>query len=295
VPDRPRLRHLAGALACLLGLAAGAEAATRVRFVASNLTSGRRQRYEEPGLRILEGLKPDVILLQRFRYGDDDEESIRRFVRRVLGGPGYFYREPEDALGAVPNAIVSRYPILESGQWRDVEVYDRDFAWALIDVPGRRNLLAVSVNFKAGDGTSDRRRRTREAKALVRRLGISRAARHWLVVGGTLATRDRGEPCVAILGERVAVDEPWPEDGAGNDATSVNRDFPEDWLLADEDLVEREAAITAEGLRAEHGLVFDTRALKSLNDFAPARRRDDYKRGMHHHAVVRDFMLGGGR
>lgn len=294
-PSRARRAAPFGPLVlALVALAGPARAATRVRVVAANVASGRSLRYEEAGLRILEALQGDIYLLQRFRVGGDDEGSVRELARRVLGGKGYFYREPEDALGASPSAILSRYPILESGEWRDVEVSDRDYVWALIDVPGRRHLLAISLNFKAGDLIEDRRRRRREATRLVRMLRISRAARHWLLLGGSIHNRSRDEEALEELASVVVTEGPWPADGAGDEGTTVDRQGAQDWILADEDLDGREAAVVIEEQRFPGGLVFDSRRFRPLRSVRPVRSGDSAVAGLTHLPVIRDFMLGGG-
>ena len=52
----------------------------------------------------------------------------------------------------VGNAILSRWPILESGEWDDTSVSNRDFAWARIDIPGPRDLWVVSVHLLTASG-----------------------------------------------------------------------------------------------------------------------------------------------
>ncbi len=40
--------------------------AIEVKILAANLTSGTNQAYEDPGIRIFQGLEPDVVLIQEF-------------------------------------------------------------------------------------------------------------------------------------------------------------------------------------------------------------------------------------
>ena len=59
-------------LLLLLGLATPgtrSAVAQRIRIVAGNITSGNGQNYNEGhGIRIFQGLKPDIILIQEFNY-----------------------------------------------------------------------------------------------------------------------------------------------------------------------------------------------------------------------------------
>ena len=72
--------------------------------------------------------------MQETNYGDDSPAAIRALVDAVCGTSCVYTR----GSGQLPNAVVSRYPILDSGTWVDASVSNRDFTWARIDVPGRR-------------------------------------------------------------------------------------------------------------------------------------------------------------
>ena len=66
--------------------------------------------------------------------------------------------------GQIPNAVVSRYPILDGGHWADPKANNRDFAWARIDIPGPVDLWAISVHLL----TSGSSKRKAEASELAR-------------------------------------------------------------------------------------------------------------------------------
>ena len=151
-PDRtvrrtlfPRARAPLLALGALLWvtLTVTALADTPLRIMAANLTSGSAQKYEGPGIRILQGLDADVVLLQEFNYGSNSTTELEAFVRTSMGDGATYFRE---AGASIPNGILSRYPILEAGEWDDTSVSDRDFVWARIDIPGDRDLWAISVH-----------------------------------------------------------------------------------------------------------------------------------------------------
>ncbi len=120
-----------------------AGATVRVRVVTANITSDNYQAYEAPGIRIFQGLAPDIVMIQEFNYRHG---TLRDLVDTAFGPNFCFFREPQS--GGIPNGVVSRYPITGHGQWQDVNVPDRDFAWTRIDVPGPVDLWAVSVHLK---------------------------------------------------------------------------------------------------------------------------------------------------
>src|SRR5437868_3262504 len=109
-----------------------------VRLMAANITSGNLQSYDPgEGIRIFQGTRPDVVMIQEFNYGDNSATAIRQFVNTAFGTTFSYYREG----GAqIPNGVISRYPIIASGEWDDTSVTNRDFAWARIDVPGPKDL-----------------------------------------------------------------------------------------------------------------------------------------------------------
>ena len=108
----------------------------RLRIMAANLTTGNYQSYEDPAKRIFQGLQPDVVLIQEFNVGDNTAQETTAFVSDAFGSSFSWFREPGNE--QIPNGIISRWPILASGEWNDPEVSNRDFAWARLDIPGRR-------------------------------------------------------------------------------------------------------------------------------------------------------------
>ncbi len=107
----------------------------RIRLMAANLTSGSSQTYDPGhGIRIFQGAHPDVAMIQEFNYGTNSAADVRAFVDAAFG-PGFSYFRESGA--QIPNGIVSRWPIVASGEWDDTSVANRDFAWARIDIPVR--------------------------------------------------------------------------------------------------------------------------------------------------------------
>ena len=110
----------------------------RLRML-SLLASGNHSNPEGAGARILKGLKPDVVLMQEF----NTSMPARQWVNATFGEDFSFFIEAE---AQIPNGIVSRFPIVESGEWKDATQTNRDFAWAKIALPNGKFLWAVSVH-----------------------------------------------------------------------------------------------------------------------------------------------------
>lgn len=266
---------------------ADAAAQVRVRVMAANLTSGTQQSYEAPGIRIFQGLAPDIVMIQELKYaGGDGGDPLRAFVDAAFG-PGFsFFVEPRT--GGIPNGIVSRFPIVASGAWVDASVPDRSFAYARIDVPGPVDLWAVSVHLLTTGATQ----RATEATQLLGYLQSSLPAADYLVVGGDFNTDAANEPALTMLGAEVVVTPPYPADGNGNSFSSINRNRPHDWVLPRPNLDARATPVTIGATTFPAGLVFDSRVYAPLADVAPVLAADSAASGMQHMAVVRDFLLG---
>ena len=112
--------------------------ATRISVMAANITSDG-QKYGPPGIRCFQGLAPDIVLIQEFN--PPDGQTLEQFVMTAFDSSFEFYCEPT---GSIPNGIISRYPILSSGYWTDSQVPDRNFVWAVLDIPGEIDLQCVS-------------------------------------------------------------------------------------------------------------------------------------------------------
>lgn len=259
--------------------------AIRLRLVAGNLTSGRQQSYDPgEGGRIFQGLKPDVVLLQEFNVGSNAPSDLRRFVDDTFG-QSFSYVRPSG--GIIPNGVATRYPIIESGEWDDPQTATREFTWARIDVPGARDLWAVSVHLL----TSSSGARQAEASAIVAHIRAQVPATDYLVVGGDFNTVSRGEACIRTFGEVLETSGPFPADASGNGNTSRSRSKPLDWLLTNDQLTAARTPVIFDSLEFPNGLVFDSRAFRPLTSVAPVRVSDSNAENMQHMAVVRDFYL----
>jgi endonuclease/exonuclease/phosphatase family metal-dependent hydrolase len=261
-----------------------------IRVVAANLTSDRQQSYspdnsnhsnpEGAGARILKALKPDVVLIQEFNTG----VPARQWVNGTFGREFHFFREEGKQ---IPNGVISRFPIIRSGVWDDPVLDNREFAWALLGLPGKRELWVVSVHLHAKGADS----RERQATALAEIIRRNVPAGALLVIGGDLNTRNPDERCFARLARVVALPAKAPDDGSGNSATNAPRNRPYDWVLAGVSLDRHAVPVVLAGRRFPHGLVFDSRRFEPLAEVPPVQRNDSGVPFMQHMAVVRDFRI----
>lgn len=261
--------------------ATGASADTLIRIMAANTSSGNFQAYEDPGIRIFQGLDPDIVLIQEFNYRSG---SLRDLVDESFGPEFFFFEEPGNE--QIPNGVISRWPIIESGEWIDNNVSNRDFAYARIDIPGPRHLWVVSVHFL----TSSSGDRNSQASDLVADIRANVPEGDYLVVGGDFNVRSRGESAISTLRQVVTSDNT-PVDQNGNDNTNAGRSRPYDWVMPDNDLNAFLTPVRIGSKSFPNGLVFDSRVYNPLSDVSPVQRGDSGVSGMQHMAVIKDFLV----
>ena len=288
LPSRVFRRAAALAAACLGFLSAICPADEVVRIMAANISSGTNQAYEAPGNRILQGLDPDIALLQEMEVGSKSAAEYRAWVNANFGTTFSYYVESGKN---IPNGIVSRYPILSSGSWDDPELSDREFAWAKIDIPGDKNLLAVSVHLKASSGSDNETRRNTEASALVSFINANLTPGDHVVIGGDCNTYSRTEPCINTLSAVVKTTAPWPADQAGNSNTNSGQSSPYDWVMPNNSLATYATPLVIGSNTHTNGLVFDSRDYTPLSAVSPVQSGDSGVTGMQHMAVMRAFLI----
>jgi endonuclease/exonuclease/phosphatase family metal-dependent hydrolase len=198
-----------------------AQSNLNLRVMAANTTSANNQSYEPEGIRIFQGLNPDIVAIQEFQYGGSSASNdLRTLVNIAFGTEFSFFVEPT---GNIPNGIVSRYPIIAAGSWDDTQVNDRGFAWAQIDLPGTNDLYVVSVHLLTANSTV-RNTEATNLKALIQANFPSNA---WLIVGGDCNTDARSEACINTF-KTFLSDSPIPTDAVsgGNEDTNAGRNKP---------------------------------------------------------------------
>ncbi len=279
----------------LLLLAAVALGDTRVRIVAANLTSGRHQSYDPGhGSRIMQSAHPDVVALQEFNYKDNSPVAFDEFVKNTFG-QGYSYYRETNPKYKIPNGIVSRYPISESGSWPSPLMPDRGFAWAKIKLPTGQDLWVISVHLSTKSATN----RKIEAEALLEQIKKKIPAGALLTIAGDMNIKGDKEYALDVL-SAVAGEKHQPTDPHGNRFTNKPRSKLYDRILvsptldafhvpveldlgtSDPDPVKNKAVFP-------HGLVYDTRVMKQLPP--PALADDSDAENMQHMMIVQDFMI----
>ena len=262
----------------------------RVRIMAANITSGNQMSYEAEGIRIFQGLKPDIVAIQEFQVGGiSDSNTLRTLVNTAFGSSFNFYCEPNTG---IPNGVVSRYPILDAGFWTDVQVGDRGFVWAQIDLPGTNDLYVVSVHLHSGGGSSSRAIEATNLKALIQAANWPSNA--WIIVGGDFNTDSRSEACMTTFKTYLS-DSPIPSDEVSNaaeeDNTNAGRNKPYDYVLPSFSMTNLLTSVVISNRVFPSGLVFDSRVYPVLDEVAPVQSGDSGAVNMQHMAVVKDFLI----
>lgn len=265
-----------------------------LRVVAANVTSGNHQTYspdngnhsnpEGAGARILKGLKPDVVLIQEF----NTTVPARQWINETLGEEYSFVREEQESVpNFIPNGVISRYPIIESGEWDDPTQTNRDFAWAKIRLPNGKNLWAVSVHLYSQKAEI----RAREAREVVKKIRELVPGSDLVVLGGDFNAKGRDEACVKEFYKFFRDAEHEPMDQMGDEDTNANRNKPYDWVLADAELEACAVPLKIAGEEFPGGLVFDSRVFTPLEAVPPVQEGDSAAPNMQHMAVARDFVV----
>ncbi len=272
----------------ILGIARAEPLAIRV--VAANLTSDNKQAYspdngnhsnpEGAGARILKALKPDIVLIQEFNTTVPE----RQWINKTLGEDYVFMTEKGMQ---IPNGIISRFPIIESGTWDDPVLNNREFAWAHLRLPEKRDLWVVSVHLHSKGDAS----RATQSAALAKFIAEKVPKDAMLLIGGDLNTRTTEESCFKELATVVVIPKNPPADQKGDITTNSPRNRPYDWVLASAPLDKTAVPVKLADAEFSHGLVFDSRVFEPLEKVAPVQKTDSGVPFMQHMAVVRDFRI----
>jgi len=257
-----------------------------IRTVAANITSGNGQAYEAEGTRILQGLQPDVVMIQEFNVSSSSSTDLRNWVTSTFGSEFSYFRE---SYNGIPNGVISRWPIVSSGSWDDTTISDRGFAWARIDIPGDKNLWVVSVHLKASSGYTSQRQS--QAQQLVTYIQAHVPADDYLLLGGDFNTYSTTESCLTTLSALLTTAAPYPVDQSGDADTNASRGEHYDWVLAESELDGLETPVKIGTVSFANGLVFDSRKFTPLSSVDPVLPGDSGASNMQHMAVVRAFAV----
>lgn len=266
-----------------------AQSNVTVRVMAANL-NGNTQSIQPFEINIYKGLKPDVVCLQEFNYLNNAASDFRSLLDNAFGTNFVYYRESGSL--QIPNGIISRYPIIESGRWVDTQVSNRGFAWARIDLPGTNDLYAVSVHLLT-TGSGNRATEANNLKALIL---ANFPANAWIVIGGDFNTTSRTESAITTFAG-LCPDSPIPTDAetGGSYFSNANRKKPYDYVLASTSFTNYLTNVVFASHSFSRGLVFDSRVYTPLSDVSPVVIGDSGQG--QHMAVLKDFSIpvtGGG-
>ncbi|NLG34175.1 MAG: endonuclease/exonuclease/phosphatase family protein [Lentisphaerae bacterium] len=248
-----------------------------ITIATANLSNNTSQTYEDPGIRILQALRPDILAIQEFRCPSGSPEDL---ARRLFGPDVHFHREKGARL---PNGIISRFPILAAGQWHDPHVRNRDFAWATLDIPGPKPLHVVSVHLLQ-TRAADRPPQARLLLDLIRR---HFPATDYVVLCGDLNISSRRAEAFTVLAAELD-DSRQPVDQNGNPNTNAERNRPYDVVLPNPELAQHHAPTRLGSLVFPDGLVFDTRL---WDPPPPPAEWGDTARDMQHLPVMKTFRI----
>lgn len=164
---------------------------------------------------------------------------------------------------------------------------NRDFAWARIDIPGDKDLWAISVHLLTSSATN----RNDEAVSLKAFIAANVRASDYLVIGGDFNCDNRNEALFSTLSGTVVTAGPYPADKSGNQNTNASRAKPYDGVLVDADLNALKTPVVVGASTFANGLVVDTRVYTPISEIAPAMASDSGASQMQHMAIVKDFLL----
>lgn len=260
-----------------------AQSNVTIRVMAANL-NGNTQSIQPFEVDIYKGLKPDVVCIQEFNYANNTAADFRALLDDAFGTNYSYYRESGSL--QIPNGIISRYPIIESGRWVDTQVSNRGFAWARIDLPGSNDLYAVSVHLL----TSSSSVRGTEANNLKALILANFPTNAWIVIGGDFNTDSRSETAVTTFAS-LCPDSPIPTDAesGGDYDSNANRNKPYDYVLASKSFTNYLTNVVFASHSFSKGLVFDSRVYTPLSDVSPVVYGDSGQG--QHMAILKDFSI----
>ncbi|HTH49397.1 MAG TPA: endonuclease/exonuclease/phosphatase family protein [Candidatus Limnocylindria bacterium] len=254
---------------------------TTFRVMAANL-NGDVQSYQDFALRIFQGLKPDVVMINEFNYGAKTPADFRTMINTAFGTNFNYYRESGYN---IPNGIISRWPILASGSWDDPQLNDRGFAWAQLDIPGPNDLYVVCVHLHSSGGAASR---TIEAGVIKTNVLGKFPAGAYVAVAGDFNLDNRSEATLTAF-KTFLKDDPIPTDQAGDPDTNNSRAKPYDLILTSDTFRTNFVPVKIGDQSFANGLVFDSRVFTPLTAVAPVQKADS---GLAQHmGVIKDFRV----
>lgn len=261
----------------------------KFRAMAANISSGNYQAYSPGhGIRIFQAVKPDIVMIQEFNWyrTDESDATALKLISEAFDSSFYVHR----GQGSIPNGIISRFPIIDSGSWKSNKQTNRDWDWAIIDMPGPKELLVISVHLGTDTSTS-------EAPSLINALkkkinaDSSSHMTYYTMIGGDF---NRNFSSNGSLKDVFYLSKSLPVDQNGDDTTNAKRKSILDHLFVDKALNNKSIPVEIGSHSYKNGHVFDSRVYSKkgeLGDVVPVRADDSDAENMQHMAVIRDFEV----
>mgnify|MGYP000206051389 CR=1 FL=1 len=260
--------------------------------MAANTTSGPKQRYEGPGIRIFQALKPDICAIQEFNY----DGEIDDFIKLAFGEDYKYFRESSAGNFSIPNGIIYHkdFALVDKGSWGSPEIANRGLTWARFKYPdSERHLFVLSLHLSTKGG-----KQRAEARHVVRKINAYFKVNHGkdiqddLVIAGDFNTKGRRPPVLKhFTGSGGASDRQIPKDHQKNPNTNASRRRRYDYVLVNASLEARQLPLKVGDSTFAEGLVFDSRVYRPLEEVKPVEQSDSNAQNMQHMAVIKRFSL----
>ena len=291
----------------------------KLRIVTANTSSGYG-RYDEAGMNMFYALDPDIIIIQEF--ADASEYVVNSlenyFSNKYNSEVKYSYYADKykynssDKFNKIGNGIIVKgeNKIKETYQYQSPVMSDRNFDAALIDIPGDKDLLAISLHL-----ATENTKRAKEYPEVVNFINeINPNNKYYVVIGGDLNSGDITtihsywksvvDTSCSESGSVTRCSGKYPSDQLGNQATNnSNKDNDPtkpmrrkhlDWLFADKKFTELAVPVMIGERAFPFGYVLDPRVQDPIEDIYPSVPEDFLRKGVgiQHMPVVRDFLIG---
>jgi hypothetical protein len=292
-----------------------------IRAVAGNISTGNDQDYDAgQGIRIFQGLKPNVIMIQEFNYKNNTESDYEEMVKEVFQDPAcfqdntcfYTVGDRGEAYNNIPNGIISKFPILDSGYWDDPNIPDRDLDWAILDIPGDKELFTISVHLHTSP-SADQIEAAQIIGQKISEIKELQPNKYYFIVGGdfngdsSVDNDGFGEYNGEIIFD-ADIYGPRPIGEDGGYGTNASRTKPYDWVLTSPDLTAYQVSSDFcninndnDCMKYKDGLIFDTRDFtqEELDKYFSPTSFNGYQletddsdgSSMQHMAIVKDFII----
>ena len=259
----------------------------KLRIMAANTTSGKDQRYEDPGMNMFYAMDPDIILIQEFA---PSAKNVVQLLKEHFGVEYHYYA----GKGHIGNGIITKGDIKIKKTFSQAsavpQITNRQYDAAVIDIPGNKDLLAVSLHLYTktdSEGYSQKDEYPAVAEFI---RSILNQGDYYIAVGGDFNTTSNyqvNRNWNSLLATNVS----YPRDQNGNFKTNANRKQHYDWLLVDSKLQDLAIPVSIGSKEFPYGYVLDSRVHTPLSDISPVRYNDSKASHMQHMPVVRDFLI----